>query len=82
MLAVTIDEVPDGDETRRRRLVAMRIESVSAPYSICEVDVCAIEDDGGLAVTSCVVEIRGRGDIWSVVESACRAIAAAERDCG
>ncbi|WP_407151008.1 hypothetical protein [Bradyrhizobium sp. ORS 86] len=83
MLAVTIDEVPDGDETRRRRLAAVRIECVSPPYSICEYDVCSVEDDEGLIITtaSCVCEVRDHDEyIWSVVEHACRAIRAARRD--
>jgi hypothetical protein len=82
MLAVTIEVVPDNDETCRHSVAAMRIQQVSASHAICEYAVDAVEDAGGLFATStsCVVEIRGRDDVWAVLENACRAIRAAEHD--
>jgi len=61
----------------------MRIERVSGSHSICEYEVCSVENRDGLLVTSasCVVERRSlESDIWSVVENACRVIVAAEKD--
>lgn len=82
MLAVTIDVVDDHDERQRRTVAAMRISRTTGPYAICAYEVGAVEADDGLFATStsCVVEIRGRDDVWAVVENACRAIQAAERD--
>ncbi|MET4479150.1 hypothetical protein [Bradyrhizobium sp. F1.13.3] len=86
MLAVTIEIVPDGDETRRRPVAAMRIEQVSTTHSLCEYAVDTIEDGDGLIATaasfsSCVVEhLRTEGDVWKVLGNACRAIAAAGTD--
>lgn len=85
MLAVTIEVITDGDEARRRPIAAMRIEQVSVTHSICEYVVDAIENADGLVAASarfasCVVEDRERnGEVWDVVENACRAIIAAER---
>ncbi|MBR0688555.1 hypothetical protein JQ594_21695 [Bradyrhizobium manausense] len=77
MLAVTIDVIDDRDEAQRHTVAAMRITRTAGPYAICAYEVGAVEDDDGfVTATSCVVEIRGRDDIWSVVENACRAIAA------
>lgn len=85
MLAVTIDTLEEGDEARRRPLAALRIEQVSATHSICEYVVDAVEDVDGLVGTaarfsSCVVERECDRSVWAIVENACRAILAAERD--